>query len=109
MDNKTKEIAIDKIKSVRKDLAYSDELLDNNKLEELYENLKISEYYLENIIILKTFLKNNKNKKLKKSVDVTEWDYNFLAPFVINAGYNDELNKISKFFFFFSKYIVSLK
>jgi neprilysin len=96
MDAKTREQALDKVKSMATHIGYPDELMNNKKLEEYYEGLKIdSTNYLESILRLNRFGTNKVFLKLRQPVNKTDW-ITHSKPAVVNAFYSPIENSIRK-------------
>ncbi|XP_014207873.1 neprilysin-2-like [Copidosoma floridanum] len=94
MDNKTREAALDKAKSMTTHIAYPDELLDDKKLEKFYEKLEISSgSYLQNILNLTRFSEMNTFETLRKTVNKSSWiDHSRSA--IVNAFYSPTKNSM---------------
>ncbi|XP_014207883.1 neprilysin-2 [Copidosoma floridanum] len=94
MDNKTKEAALDKAKSMTTHIAYPDELLDDKKLEKFYEKLEISPgSYLKNALNLTLFGTEYAFEILRKPVNKSEW-ISHGRPAIVNAFYSSIENSI---------------
>ncbi|EFX78953.1 hypothetical protein DAPPUDRAFT_245515 [Daphnia pulex] len=75
-------------------IAYPDELLDDKKLIDLYQNLTLdSTDYLRNALNLTVFGTNYAFKKLRESVNKTDW-ISHGRPAVVNAYYSPLENSI---------------
>lgn len=97
MDDKTRQSALEKAASMSSHIAYPDELLDDNKLEEFYKNLELSEgNYLESILNLTLFGTEYSFSKLRRPVNKTDW-VSHGRPAIVNAFYSSIENSIRKF------------
>lgn len=94
MDEKTRSSALDKAATMASHIAYPDELLDDKKLEEFYQNLELSEdNYLESILNLTLFGTEYSFSKLRKPVNKTDW-LSHARPAIVNAFYSSIENSI---------------
>ncbi|XP_058790751.1 neprilysin-2-like [Phymastichus coffea] len=74
MDEKTKEAAKKKLRSMKNYVAYPDELLEDKKIDAYFQELEInSESFLKNHLNLKLFKFKKILEKLKKPVDQDDW------------------------------------
>lgn len=97
MDETTRIAALSKVKAMATHIGYPDELMDNNKLEEYFENLKINEStYLESVLDMNIFGTNRAFKKLRLPVNKTDW-ITHSRPAVVNAFYSSIENSIRKY------------
>lgn len=96
MDEKTRQTAIGKLRAMTSDIGYADELMDNSKIEKVYENLIMDETnYLTTILSLNIFGADHSLGKLRKPVIKREWTTR-MAPFSVNAYYAPGENGIGK-------------
>jgi len=94
MDEITRERAINKSKAITPHIAYPPELLEENKLTELYEGLEVSAGdLLENMRNLTVFGTNYSFKRLRERVNKKDWK-NHGAAAVVNAFYSPLENSI---------------
>ncbi|XP_043483736.1 neprilysin-2 isoform X2 [Leptopilina heterotoma] len=94
MDEKTRKSALEKAMSMSTHIAYPDELLDDKKLEEFYENLELNPGdYLQSILNLTQFATNYSFSKLRKPFNKTDW-LSHGRPAVVNAFYSSIENSI---------------
>ncbi|XP_043215653.1 neprilysin-2-like isoform X10 [Amphibalanus amphitrite] len=94
MDNKTKERAKDKSKSINYHIAYPEEILNNTALDMLYDGLFIDDsHYFENNINMSVFGTNYAFKKLREPIDKNDWRTHGSAA-VVNAYYSPIENSI---------------
>lgn len=74
MDEGTRTAAIEKATSMTSHIAYPDELIDNNKLEEYYNGLDTQpNTLLHNVLRVNSFKDNHVIHKLRDPVNKTEW------------------------------------
>lgn len=98
MDEKTREEAIKKAKALTQHIGYPNELGDNNKLEEYYEELEIEpDNLLLNTLRLNVFNADNLFGKLRKPVNKTDWETHS-KPAEVNAYYTALENSIRMLF-----------
>ncbi|KAF5298318.1 hypothetical protein FQA39_LY11802 [Lamprigera yunnana] len=105
MDEETRQEAIQKADHITSHIAYPPELLDNNKIDEYYKNLKSSDDYLQFILNIQKFESHLLFKTIREVVNKSEWTQ-YSSTHDINAFYNLVENSISKIFqrniFFFN-------
>ena len=100
MDDETRKAALDKAESMSTHIAYPDELLDDNKLEEFYAKVDITPgNYLQNILNLTLFGTEYAFEKLRKPVNKSDW-VTHGRPAIVNAFYSSIENSIRKRFWF---------
>lgn len=98
MDEDSRKAAIDKAHKMNYHIAYPNELVDNNKLEEYYQDLDLDEHALfHNVLSIRIFKRNKLINKLRKPVNKTDWE-NHSMPFVVNAFYSLLENSIRRLF-----------
>ncbi|XP_055299905.1 neprilysin-2-like isoform X2 [Sitodiplosis mosellana] len=94
MDEKTRQEAIKKAKALTAHVGYPNELADNNKLEDYYQNLEIEpDNLLLNTLRLNVFNADHSFSKLRKPVNKTDWETHS-KPAVVNAYYASLENSI---------------
>lgn len=94
MDDETRQNALDKAKSMSTHIAYPDELLDDNKLEEFYDGLELDpDQYMRSILNLTLFGTRFSFKRLRQPVNKTDW-ITHGRPAVVNAFYSSIENSI---------------
>ncbi|XP_057331077.1 neprilysin-2-like isoform X3 [Microplitis mediator] len=95
MDEETRKSALEKAASMTSHIAYPDELLNDAKLEEFYENLQLDDNasYLKNILNLTLFGTEYSFSKLRKPVNKSDW-VSHGRPAVVNAFYSSIENSI---------------
>lgn len=97
MDNATKKSTLDKVASMSSNIAYPDELLNDSKLEEVYDGLKFNDGdYFHSILNWRLFNSDYYFSKLRKPVNNSDWvprtDFT-----EVNAAYLQTQNSIGKF------------
>ncbi|CAL7951567.1 unnamed protein product [Xylocopa violacea] len=94
MDDETRKSALKKAASMSSHIAYPDELLDDKKLEDFYENLELTtDNYLEGILNLTLFGVEYSFSKLRKPVNKSDW-ITHGRPAIVNAFYSSIENSI---------------
>lgn len=97
MDESTREAAMKKATGMVAHIGYPDELMNNTKIDEYYENLTLDENkYFESVINVTRFDNMKTMKSLRKLVNKTDWESHANVA-VINAFYNPLENSIRKF------------
>lgn len=97
MDAKTKAAALKKLKAMKMNIGYPDELMDNLKLEQYYSALEVNtEEYLESMLRLEVFSTDYEYNRLRKPVNKTDWVDRDSAV-KVNAGYNPSTNFIGMY------------
>lgn len=100
MDNDTRRAALDKAKALENHISYPDELLDDKKLIEHYENIQINaESLFINVVNVRKFERNFDFKLLREPVNKTDWRMHSL-PSMVNAQYSPLENSIRMYFYF---------
>lgn len=96
MDDKTRASAHTKVKAMATHIGYPDELMDDKKLEEYYQDLEIDpNKYLESVLRMSVFGTDFAFNKLRKPVNKTDW-INHSRPAIVNAFYSSIENSIRK-------------
>lgn len=94
MDDKTKKAALDKVESISEFIAYPNELLDNKKVEEIYDKLQITPgNFLENCLNLTRYNDDYVLSQLNKPVNKSDW-ITHRGPTAVNAYYSFNENSI---------------
>merc|ERR1719509_368082 len=94
MDDKTRERAQDKLRTMKEYIGYPEEILQENLLEELYEDLVVHpKDHFNNGIRMSKWGTNYAWKKLREKVDKTDWKRHS-RPAVVNAFYSSIENSI---------------
>lgn len=97
MDEDTRKEAIEKAHKMDYHIAYPNELVDNNKLEEYYHDLElVTNSLFNNVQRVRIFKRNNLIRKLRLPVNKTDWETHSI-PFIVNAFYSLLENSIRKF------------
>ena len=87
MDNETKLEAKKKLVKMKQFLAYPDELLDREKVDEYYNYLEINEDdYFGNVLASYRFDVRNMDLEFRKAIDPEDWRNQRVA--VVNAFYS---------------------
>lgn len=97
MDDETRTIALEKAEKIKNFIAYPDELKDDSKLVEYYEDLEIDEEeFFEAILKFNKFGTKKAMRKFRTPVDKDDWkDHASVA--IVNAFYNRIENSIREF------------
>lgn len=98
MDEKTRAFALEKLNHMRQYIAYPDELLIKDKLEEFYRKLNINEgmsYYRSQMEIVR-FYDDRRLSKFRLPYNKTEWTNHGVAA-IVNAFYSPTGNSIGDF------------
>ena len=94
MDELTKAKAREKAASIVEHIGYPSELMDVQKLEDLYAGLDLnSTHYLGNALNMTVFGTNYAFSKLREKVNKTDWVHHG-RPAVVNAFYSPLENSI---------------
>lgn len=94
MDESTREAAIKKAKAMVAHIGYPDELMNDKKLIEFYEDLSVDKNrYFESVLNVSRFDNMRLMKNLRKTVNKTDWETHANVA-VINAFYNPLENSI---------------
>lgn len=74
MDVETRTAAIEKANAIKFRIAYPDELVDSNKLEEYYHGLKLqSDSLLHSVLRIRKLNKGNEINRLRKIANKDDW------------------------------------
>ncbi|GLH05802.1 Neprilysin-2 [Gryllus bimaculatus] len=94
MDEETRKRALEKAEAMSVHIAYPDELLDIQKLEEFYDKLEVNQdLYMESILNLTKFGTGYSFGRLRQKVNKTEW-ITHGRPAIVNAFYSSIENSI---------------
>lgn len=94
MDPMTKKRAHRKLSTIKEYIGYPEEILNNTALEELYKGLEVEPTsYFQNGISMSIWSTNYHWKKLRETVDKTDWKRH-ANPAVVNAFYSSIENSI---------------
>lgn len=100
MDDETKKIALEKLDYVKAYVGYPSELLDNEKLDNYYQNLKIHpKSFIKNQLSLNSFHMSRNFEQLRVPFDRTRNWINLMSPTDVNALYKFFENTFSQYFF----------
>lgn len=99
MDDKTRAAALCKVKTMVTHIGYPDELTEDQKLIDFYQGIEVDEKkYLESILSINIFGTDRAFKKLRESVNKTDW-ITHSKPAVVNAFYSSIENSIRELTF----------
>ncbi|RZC36911.1 endothelin-converting enzyme 1-like, partial [Asbolus verrucosus] len=94
MDNVTRQHALEKAEVMQSHIAYPDELLDSNKVDEYYKNLTVNpSKYLESMQNVTLFFRQILNSQLDKPMYKNDWR-NHAYSIITNARYHLKENSI---------------
>lgn len=98
MDLETREQAIKKAKAITQHIGYPNELAENDKLEEYYDQLEMeNDNLLLNTLRLTKFKTDYSFNELRKPVNKTDW-ITHSKPSIVNALYSSLENSIRECF-----------
>lgn len=101
IDEATRKIAIEKAMAINFFIGYSDELIDNAKLDEYYRELELQpESLLHSILSIKKFDANQVVKTFRQPADKNDWTFLSKESTIVNAFCIPQLNTVSKFWSF---------
>lgn len=96
MDDSTRDASLEKAKKMTAHIGYPDELMDDKKLIEYYDNLTIDEnQYFESMLNINKFDSEKALSKLRQVVNKSDWETHAYVA-MINAFYNAAENSIRK-------------
>lgn len=102
MDEHSIMAAINKVNAMEFDIGYPDELFDDKKLEEYYNELELQPNdYLNNLVRVNRFLRNKKKHRFHKTVNRTDWIQHAKMATKVNAFYSVPQNTIRKSILYF--------
>lgn len=86
MDEVTRKHALKKADSMVTDIAYNDGLLDEKKIETIYENFEfdINDSYLQTILNLGSYMNEINREKFRTHFNKSDWVL-YLNPTAVNA------------------------
>jgi membrane metallo-endopeptidase-like protein 1 len=100
MDEKTRALALKKLEFIVTHIAYPDEFLDNDKIEEFHKSIKIyPESYIKSQLSLNFFQTTYMIEQFRKPVNKTDW-ISHGRSITVNAFYDPSENSIRKFLSF---------
>lgn len=96
MGPKTQKIALEKAEALKSHIAYPDELFDDKKLEEFYQDLEITPVdYLTAAANMSNFFQEYSFRQLRKPVENLDWS-SYSNAAVVNVAYHTDENSIGK-------------
>lgn len=94
MDDKSREAAIAKAKAMHFHIAYPDELVDDEKLQQYYRNLELEpDSLLHSIMRIRRFLSDHTLSKLREPLNKTDWEEHSI-PTKVGGFYSISENSI---------------
>lgn len=98
MDDESRAEAIVKANRMVFHIAYPDELVDTNKLEEYYRDLELtsdspSDSLIHSLVLVRKFFEKRSIDKLRKPVNKVDWETHSKAT-LVNAFYSPTENSI---------------
>lgn len=97
MDSVTRNAAIEKAKAMNFYVGCPNELTDNAKLNEYYQNLELqSDSLLLNMLRIRKFNKNREIGEFRQPIEKSDWRRLSVEATMVNAFYSPQLNIISK-------------
>lgn len=95
MSEKTRELALNKVKAMYTHIGHPDELTDDNKLSDYYKSVRVDDdKYLESVLSINRFDLDRDFKKLREKVNKTDW-ITHSKQAQVNALYSSVENSIS--------------
>ena len=86
--------ALQKLEKMDQFIAFGDEFLDKNKVDEIHQNIKVTKTnYLENTLAIKNFWRVFSYNKLREQVDTRSW-LKHSGVSVVNAIYSYDGNNM---------------
>lgn len=96
MDESTREASLEKAKKMTAHIGYPDELMDDSKLIEYYENLTVDESkFFDSMVRISKFESDKTLKTLRKLVNKNDWEAHANVA-IVNAYYSSAENSIRK-------------
>lgn len=96
MDSDTKESAVEKALNMVSKVGYSNDLLDDKKIDELHAKLQVDDdAFLQNVLNVEKFMRSKVFEQLREPVDKNDLWRN-IEPAVVNAVYEPLTNSIRK-------------
>lgn len=96
MDETTREASLEKAKKMTTHIGFPDELMNETKLIEYYENLTIDETnFFESMVKISQFDSNKVLRSLRKIINKNDWETHGNVA-VVNAYYSSSENSIRK-------------
>lgn len=104
LDKKTKMVATKKLEDVVFHIASPEELLNDDKLDQLYQSLEIyPDNFLSSVLSLNKFNIKYDIQQLKNPINVTNRLNLRVSPFVVGARNNQNRNSIGTYLYFAEK------
>lgn len=98
MDQETRTAALKKANAMNFHIAYSDELIDNSKLEEFYDGLELqSDSLLQSVLNIRKFNKHFQINQFREPVNKTDWRDRSTKTTRVDAYYSPPENSIRKY------------
>ncbi|KAJ8664429.1 hypothetical protein QAD02_006091 [Eretmocerus hayati] len=98
MDPATKKSAIDKLVAMKSLIAYPDELLDDNKLNDFYKDLTVNpDSFVKTILGINRFAQKRYSTMYKKPMSKFDWTGSFGMVATVNGFYNPNENSFVLF------------
>lgn len=96
MDDKTRAAAIAKALAMHFHIAYANELIDDNKLQEHYNRLELhADSLLHSIMEIRKFRNQHLVEQLRKPINKTDWETHSMIT-AVNAFYSHTENSIRR-------------
>lgn len=93
MDEEVQQYLLNKLEPLNLDIGYPDELLDDSKIEEYYEQLEVDENnYLRSVMSVFKWENDNDFIKLRDPITI-DWRLNLL-PTIMQGAYNGDENRL---------------
>ena len=97
MDEQTRAAAVAKALAMHFHIAYADELIDDDKLQEHYDGLELqTDSLLHSIMAIRKFRNQHIVDQLRKPINKTDWETHSMIT-AVNAFYSHTENSIRKF------------
>lgn len=97
MDTITRNAAIEKAKAMNFFIGCPNELKENAKLDEYYQNLELpSDSLLQSMLRIRKFNKHREVNGFRQPIEKSDWRTLSLEATMVNAFYSPQLNIISK-------------
>lgn len=98
MDDESRKNALNKIKTMTNDLAYPNELFDDQKINEYYKDVKFNENdnFIDTIFCIKLLNDKISWRTLRQNIKENRWEYFAKMAVTVNSFYDASINKISE-------------
>lgn len=98
MDERTRRYAVEKANAMGLNIAYPDEVTNDQKLEEYHRELKLQpNSLLESVLRIRTFLKNLKIREFRQPIVKNDWRIIASRVTEVDAFYYPSMNAIGEF------------